>query len=47
MQVKEIMSEDVDTLLPDTPVATVARLVGEKAITDVPHMIERAEAAEP
>ncbi len=36
MQVKEIMTEDVHTVAPDTPVTTVARLFREKAISGVP-----------
>jgi CBS domain-containing protein len=36
MQVKEIMTEDVDTVHPDTPVTSVARLFREKAISGVP-----------
>ena len=43
MQVKEIMTEDVDTVLPDTPVTTVARLFREKAISGVPVVDDEGE----
>ena len=43
MQVKEIMTEDVDTVLPDTPVTAVARLFREKAISGVPVVDDEGE----
>ena len=36
MQVREIMTEDVVTVGPETPVASVARLFREKAISGMP-----------
>lgn len=36
MQVKDIMTRDVISVRPDTPVATVARLFREKAISGMP-----------
>jgi CBS domain-containing protein len=43
MKVKDIMTEDVIRVQPDTPVSTVARLFREKALSGLPVVDEEGE----